>query len=75
MKKKTLLTALVLGTMTVPSVFAYDDIDGVNYNIKDPNIGTYVERQPDGTTTSKLVLRKELMGVEGIRLVADNDPA
>ena len=75
MKKKTLLTALVLGAMTVPSVFAYDDIDGVNYNIKDPNIGTYVERQPDGTTTSKLVLRKELMGVEGIRLVADNDPA
>ena len=75
MKKKTLLTALVLGTMTVPSVFAYDDIDGVNYNIKDPNIGIYVERQPDGTTTSKLVLRKELMGVEGIRLVADNDPA
>jgi len=75
MKKKTILTALVLGTMTVPSVFAYDDIDGVNYNIKDPNIGTYVERQPDGTTTSKLVLRKELMGVEGIRLVADNDPA
>lgn len=75
MKKKTLLAALVLGTMTVPSVFAYDDIDGVNYNIKDPNIGTYVERQPDGTTTSKLVLRKELMGVEGIRLVADNDPA
>ena len=75
MKKKTLLTALILGAMTVPSVFAYDDIDGVNYNIKDPNIGTYVERQPDGTTTSKLVLRKELMGVEGIRLVADNDPA
>lgn len=75
MKKKSLLTALVLGAMTVPSVFAYDDIDGVNYNIKDPNIGTYVERQPDGTTTSKLVLRKELMGVEGIRLVADNDPA
>ena len=75
MKKKTLLTALVLGAMTVPSVFAYDDIDGVNYNIKDPNIGTYVERQPDGTTTSKLVLRKELMGVEGVRLVADNDPA
>jgi hep/hag repeat protein len=75
MKKKTLLTALVLGAITVPSVFAYDDIDGVNYNIKDPNIGTYVERQPDGTTTSKLVLRKELMGVEGIRLVADNDPA
>ena len=73
--RKTLLAALVLGAMTVPSVFAYDDIDGVNYNIKDPNIGTYVERQPDGTTTSKLVLRKELMGVEGIRLVADNDPA
>nr|DAJ14172.1 MAG TPA: YadA-like membrane anchor domain protein [Myoviridae sp. ctNPX13] len=73
--RKTLLTALILGAMTVPSVFAYDDIDGVNYNIKDPNIGTYVERQPDGTTTSKLVLRKELMGVEGIRLVADNDPA
>lgn len=24
MKKKTTLTALVLGTMTVPSVFAYD---------------------------------------------------
>ena len=75
MKKKTLLTALILGAMTVPSVFAYDDIDGVNYNIKDPNIGTYVERQPDGTTTSKLVLRKELMGVEGVRLVADNNPA
>ena len=75
MKKKTLLTALILGTMAVPSVFAYDDVDGVLYNIKDPNIGTYVERQPDGTTTSKLVLRKELMGVEGIRLVADNDPA
>lgn len=75
MKKKTLLTALVLGAMAVPSVFAYDDIDGVNYNIKDPNIGTYVERQPDGTTTSKLVLRKELMGVEGVRLVADNNPA
>ena len=73
--RKTLLAALVLGAMTVPSVFAYDDIDGVNYNIKDPNIGTYVERQPDGTTTSKLVLRKKLMGVEGIRLVADNDPA
>ena len=73
--RKTLLTALILGAMTVPSVFAYDDIDGVNYNIKDPNIGTYVERQPDGTTTSKLVLRKELMGVEGIRLVADNDHA
>ena len=74
MKKKTLLTALILGAMTVPSVFAYDDIDGVNYNIKDPNIGTYVERQPDGTTTSKLVLRKELMGVEGVRLVADHTP-
>lgn len=74
MKKKTLLTALVLGAMAVPSVFAYDDIDGVNYNIKDPNIGTYVERQPDGTTTSKLVLRKELMGVEGVRLVADHTP-
>ena len=73
--RKTLLVALVLGAMTVPSVFAYDDIDGVNYNIKDPNIGTYVERQPDGTTTSKLVLRKELMGVEGIRLVSDNNPA
>ena len=29
MKKKTLLTALILGAMTVPSVFAYDDIDGV----------------------------------------------
>lgn len=42
--RKTLLVALVLGAMTVPSVFAYDDIDGVNYNIKDPNIGTYVER-------------------------------
>lgn len=75
MKKKTLLTALILGAMAVPSVFAYDDVDGVLYNIKDPNIGTYVERQPDGTTTSKLVLRKELMGVEGIRLVADNNPA
>ena len=73
MKKKTLLTALILGTMAVPSVFAYDDVDGVLYNIKDPNIGTYVERQPDGTTTSKLVLRKELMGVEGVRLVAIND--
>lgn len=73
MKKKSLLTALILGAMTVPSVFAYDDIDGVNYNIKDPNIGTYVERQPDGTTTSKLVLRKELMGMEGVRLVGINN--
>lgn len=73
MKKKTLLTALVLGAMAVPSVFAYDDIDGVNYNIKDPNIGTYVERQPDGTTTSKLVLRKELLGMEGVRLVGINN--
>lgn len=73
MKKKTLLTALILGAMTVPSVFAYDDIDGVNYNIKDPNIGTYVERQPDGTTTSKLVLRKELLGMEGVRLVGINN--
>jgi len=72
-KKKTLLTALVLGAMAVPSVFAYDDIDGVNYNIKDPNIGTYVERQPDGTTTSKLVLRKELLGMEGVRLVGINN--
>ena len=73
MKKKTLLTALVLGAMAVPSVFAYDDIDGVNYNIKDPNIGTYVERQPDGTTTSKLVLKKELLGMEGVRLVGINN--
>ena len=73
MKKKSLLTALILGAMTVPSVFAYDDIDGVNYNIKDPNIGTYVERQPDGTTTSKLVLRKELLGMEGVRLVGINN--
>lgn len=73
MKKKTLLTALILGAMTVPSVFAYDDIDGVNYNIKDPNIGTYVERQPDGTTTSKLVLRKELIGMEGVRLIGINN--
>ena len=73
MKKKSLLTALILGAMTVSSVFAYDDIDGVNYNIKDPNIGTYVERQPDGTTTSKLVLRKELLGMEGVRLVGINN--
>ena len=74
MKKKTLLTALILGAMTVPSVFAYDDVDGVNYLINTTNIGTYVERQPDGTTTSRPVLKKDLTGLESIRLVEKVHP-
>ena len=74
MKKKTLLTALILGAMTVPSVFAYDDVDGVNYLINTTNIGTYVERQPDGTTTSRPVLKKDLTDLESIRLVEKVHP-
>lgn len=49
MKKKTLLTALVLGAMTVPSVFAYD----VYIPTADTNVTTTVTANGDGTFTAK----------------------
>lgn len=73
MKKKTLLTALILSAITVPSVFALD-VDGVSYSINEPNIATYVEKHPDGTTTSKLVLKRELTDLDAVRLVETFHP-
>lgn len=49
MKKKTLLTALILGAMTVPSVFAYD----VYIPTADTNVTTTVTANGDGTFTAK----------------------
>ena len=49
MKKKSLLTALVLGAMTVPSVFAVDSYKPT----ADTNVTTTVTANGDGTFTAK----------------------
>ena len=62
MKKKTLLTALVLGAMTVPSVFAVE----VYKPTADNNVTTTVTANADGTFTAKSKTSKILGGIERI---------
>lgn len=62
MKKKTLLTALVLGAMTVPSVFAVE----VYKPTADNNVTTTVTANADGTFTAKSKTSRILGGIERI---------
>lgn len=71
--RKMLLTALVLSAVTVPSVFA-TDVDGVRYMINSDNVAMYTGAGPDGTRSTRPVLKKELSGLEGIRLVENFHP-
>lgn len=62
MKKKSLLTALVLGAMTVPSVFAVDSYKPT----ADTNVTTTVTANGDGTFTAKSKTAPVLGGIDRI---------